>query len=195
MLIHSYPLVLFGCTIVFFHASEICLVLFIEPEEWTCKSALLSPAYLFAMCCGIAEYLTRPFLFPQLFTSSSSSPLCVIIGIGMIIIGETLRKAAWFTARASFTHLIQHERRSKHQLVTTGIYSIVRHPGYLGWMIWAVGTQVLLSNILCSIAFSVVIWRFFHERIPIEEIYLLRMFGNDYRQYRKRVPTRIPGIP
>jgi uncharacterized membrane protein len=33
-------------------------------------------------------------------------------------------------------------------------YRYVRHPGYLGWFIWAVGTQVLLANPVCTLLFA-----------------------------------------
>jgi len=33
-------------------------------------------------------------------------------------------------------------------------YRYVRHPGYLGWLIWAVGTQVLLTNPVCTLLFA-----------------------------------------
>lgn len=189
--IEQVALVLFCVTIVIFHTSEVLLVFCIEPEELTPNSALLSPPYLIAMGCGLAEYLARQKLVPQY----AIWRLSVGVGMVMIIVGESLRKAAWLTAGTSFTHLIKFRRRSEHELVTNGVYSIVRHPGYLGWMIWAVGTQVLLSNIICSIGFTIVAWRFFRERIEIEESYLISMFGDRYEQYRKSVPTRIPGIP
>ena len=35
---------------------------------------------------------------------------------------------------------------------------------------------------------------FFSERIPVEEDALINMFGDDYKKYRERVPTRIPFI-
>lgn len=186
----STPLIVFGITIAIFHISEILLVLAIEPEEFGAKSALFSPPYLIAMCCGVFEYVIRSYFLP-LYSYSSIS---LAIGIVMVIVGEIIRKTAWLTARASFTHLIKDQRRSQHELVSTGIYSVFRHPGYFGWSLWALGTQVVLSNVICTLAFAVVIWRFFRERIEIEEFCLLRMFGNDYREYRNRVPTRIPGI-
>lgn len=33
----------------------------------------------------------------------------------------------------------------------------VRHPGYLGWLLWVTGTQALLCNPLCLLAFPVVV--------------------------------------
>ena len=42
----------------------------------------------------------------------------------------------------------------------------MRHPGYSGFLIWAVGTQVMLCNPLSTVAFTWVLWRFFSKRIP-----------------------------
>jgi protein-S-isoprenylcysteine O-methyltransferase len=63
-----------------------------------------------------------------------------------VILGEAVRKAGQLTAKQCFTHNIATRRRDGHMLVTTGIYRYVRHPGYLGWFIWAVGTQIMLAN-------------------------------------------------
>ena len=35
----------------------------------------------------------------------------------------------------------------------------VRHPGYMGWAIWAVGTQLLLANPACTLAFAAAVSR------------------------------------
>ena len=40
---------------------------------------------------------------------------------------------------------MQERKREEHELVTHGIYGICRHPSYLGWWIFAVGTQVRLN--------------------------------------------------
>lgn len=46
------------------------------------------------------------------------------------------------TAGTSFTHLISYDKRRDHRLVTRGVYSLFRHPSYVGWFWWSVGTQV-----------------------------------------------------
>lgn len=63
------------------------------------------------------------------------------LGLTLVIFGEALRKAGILTARHNFTHVVQLTRRPQHTLVTHGVYAYVRHPGYLGWFIWAVSTQ------------------------------------------------------
>jgi len=60
----------------------------------------------------------------------------------MCIIGDFLRKLAILTARTNFDHTIQTRRSRDHVLVTHGIYSWSRHPAYVGWFWWAIGSQV-----------------------------------------------------
>jgi hypothetical protein len=99
------------------------------------------------------------------------------------------------TAAHNFTHLIQTRRRPQHSLVTQGVYAWVRHPGYTGWAVWAVGTQLLLCNPVCAAGFATAAWRFFAGRIQYEDALLASFFGAAFEQYRAAVPSGIPGVP
>ena len=79
-------------------------------------------------------------------------------------------------------------------MVTSGVFSYVRHPSYVGWFLWSLGTQIVLLNPICLILYGVVSWLFFNERIYIEEHSLLRFFGDDYSDYQKKVPSGIPFV-
>ncbi|KAL0158341.1 hypothetical protein M9458_046417, partial [Cirrhinus mrigala] len=59
--------------------------------------------------------------------------LC-LVGLLMVLCGESLRKAAMLTAGSNFNHI-------SHVLVTTGVYALFRHPSYVGWFYWSIGTQ------------------------------------------------------
>lgn len=98
-------------------------------------------------------------------------------------------------AQHNFTHMIQLRKRPEHTLVTGGVYAWVRHPGYAGWTVWAVGTQLLLCNPLCTVLFAAAAWRFFDRRIRAEDRLLASFFGEAWQQYRGQVPSGIPGIP
>jgi len=98
-------------------------------------------------------------------------------------------------AQHNFTHMIQLRKRPEHTLVTSGVYAWVRHPGYVGWTIWAGGRQRVRCNSLCIPAFVVAAWRFFDRRIRAEERLLASFFGEAWQQYRARVRSGIPGIP
>ena len=78
--------------------------------------------------------------------------------------------------------------------MTSGPYRISRHPSYFGWWMWAVGTQLMLSNWFCTVLWWLAAHQFFKTRIPREEFYLLEFFGDEYIKYAKNVPILIPFI-
>lgn len=81
--------------------------------------------------------------------------------------------------------------RHRQQLVTTGIRSRVRHPIYLGHLCeiigWCVGTGLIALYALA--AFAVITGVLM---IRVEERELEARFGEEYREYRSRVPALIP---
>lgn len=54
--------------------------------------------------------------------------------------------------------------------------------------------QIILVNPLCIFAYTLASWKFFNDRIIIEELTLLSFFGEDYVEYQKKVPTGLPFI-
>ena len=117
-----------------------------------------------------------------------------LLGLVLCIGGEALRKIAMLTAGSNFDHLIRTHREDKHKLVTSGIYGVFRHPSYVGWFYWSIGTQIILCNPLCIVAYALTSWRFFNERVYEEEITLLNFFGDQYVSYQKKVSTGLPFI-
>lgn len=109
-------------------------------------------------------------------------------------VGDLLRKVAMVHAGYSFNHIVQSTKRKDHVLITEGIYGWCRHPSYVGWFYWSVGTQFVLCNPVCGLIYSIVSWKFFDERVLMEEYMLLSFFGEQYRTYQQRVGTGLPGI-
>lgn len=64
-----------------------------------------------------------------------------------------------------------------------------------GWMLWAVGTQLLLCNPVCTLGFATAAWRFFSARIAYEDHLLSSFFGARHERYRANVPSGIPLVP
>ena len=98
------------------------------------------------------------------------------------------------TAGSNFSHVVRHTKASSHQLVTTGIYSVLRHPSYFGYFWWAIGTQLMCGNVVCLLGYAFVLFRFFDRRIKGEEELLVKFFGVEYLTYRGRTWVGIPGI-
>ena len=76
-------------------------------------------------------------------------------------------------------------------LVTTGVYSIVRHPLYLAGVIIFTSQPVITRNWL---AVQVLADVYFIYGALVEEKRLLKRFGEEYRQYMKRVPRFLPRL-
>jgi len=153
----------FAAALVFFHGSEYVLAAaFHGRRNVTATSLLISKQYVLAMSFAMLEHLTEILIFPEVkeywFISN--------IGLLMVLISEIIRKLAVVTAGRAFTHVIRIYHEDQHQLITHGVYRFMRHPGYSGFLIWAVGTQVMLCNPVSTVAFTYVLWRFFSKRIP-----------------------------
>lgn len=142
------------------------------------------------MVCGLIEYGVEKYFVPGIKTQIWLS----YAGLALVIIGEIMRKLAIITAEHNFTHDIKLYHRENHCLITHGIYRFVRHPSYLGFFLWSIGTQVLLCNPICTVGYIVVLWRFFARRIQFEEYYLYQFFGRQYEAYAERVPSGIPFV-
>ncbi|KAK3143786.1 hypothetical protein QOZ80_4AG0304930 [Eleusine coracana subsp. coracana] len=181
----------FAAALVFFHASEYVLAATFHGHcNVTATSLLISKQYVLAMSFAMMEHLTEILLFPEVKEFWFVS----VIGLLMVVIGEIIRKLAVVTAGRAFTHVIRIYHDDHHQLVTHGVYRFMRHPGYFGFLIWAVGTQVMLCNPVSTVAFLLVLWRFFSKRIPYEEFFLRQFFGSEYEEYAEKVHSGLPFI-
>ncbi|KAG8229036.1 hypothetical protein J437_LFUL007591 [Ladona fulva] len=182
------------CFLSFFHYSEYFTTAAVNPRKLSLDSFLLnhSPEYGIAIIISWIEFGVEIWFFPEmkLFLWPWISP----IGLLICLAGETLRKMAMLTARTNFNHIVQNVREEGHTLVTHGIYHYCRHPSYVGWFYWAVGTQLILVNPFCLVAYTLASWRFFRDRVTVEEITLLNFFGEDYYRYQKEVRTGLPFI-
>jgi protein-S-isoprenylcysteine O-methyltransferase len=110
------------------------------------------------------RWLTLPFHIPTILPAISPSVL-VGLGLAMVFIGQLVRSAAMGKAKTNFNHVVQWTKRADHFLVTDGVYAFSRHPSYFGFFWWGLGTQVVLGNRICFVAYAVVLWKFFHHRI------------------------------
>ncbi|KAK2984291.1 hypothetical protein RJ640_003850 [Escallonia rubra] len=180
----------FLSAVIFFHGSEYVLALAIHGPNITLKSLLISKNYLLAMVCSLIEYLVEIYFFPELKEYWYISNL----GLAMVAIGEIIRKLAILTAGQAFTHLIKISHEEHHKLVTHGVYRFVRHPGYCGFFIWSIGTQIMLCNPISTVVFAFVVWQFFSQRIPYEEYFLSQFFGSRYEEYAVGLPSGIPFV-
>ena len=177
----------------FFHFAEFFITAVKQPKVLCYRSYLIdhSVSYTLANLAAWIEFFVESFFFGRSWKHNRSF---FLLGVFTLLVGQFVRSAAMWQCGQNFAHEIMTTRTEGHQLVTNGIYSKLRHPAYFGWFYWSIGTQILLCNPVCAIAYSYVSWKFFAKRIPYEEELLLRFYKDQYTNYMRSSMIGIPFI-
>ncbi|KAK4138333.1 ICMT-domain-containing protein [Trichocladium antarcticum] len=187
----------FAAALALFHFLEFWTTAAYNTRAAETSSFLLTsnwPGYAIAHTFASLECLASTLLWPGA-TWLPFPGARAVLGVALVAVGQAVRTVAMVRAGRSFNHLVQHRRNSGHVLVTGGIYGWLRHPSYFGFFWWALGTQLAMGNAASLVGFAVVMWQFFSGRIRREEESLVRFFGAEYVEYRRRVGTLIPFVP
>lgn len=80
------------------------------------------------------------------------------------------------------------------KLNTTGIYSMVRHPLYLGNFFMWLGPAVITGHFWFVVAFCLFYWVYYERIMYAEEQFLRRKFGETYTTWAASVPAFFPRI-
>jgi len=195
----NIPVPAFLVLVSIFHIIEYSFVVCFHPQDTKFRALMLTPVpmggYSIALIAGLIEYYAESRLWAMMPAFVGSVRLVLlVVGFTLSFLGWAFRSVALFTAKSNFTHLVSTRKERSHMLVKTGVYRLCRHPGYVGWFLWSVSTQLALGNPFCFLAYFYVSFKFFQSRIPGEEAYLVDFFGQDYLQYADQVPCGIPGI-
>lgn len=115
-----------------------------------------------------------------------------VVGLGALVFVTGL-----WTFRRTHKELgrnwsISLEIREKHQLISSGLYAVVRHPMYTSFLLMAVGQMLLLSNWVVGLAGILGFALLFFLRVGKEERLMLEFFGPEYRAYMDRTKRIIP---
>jgi protein-S-isoprenylcysteine O-methyltransferase Ste14 len=113
------------------------------------------------------------------------------LGVILFAGGGLLRLWPVFVLGNRFSGLVAIQK--DHKLVTDGIYSVIRHPSYLGLLVlalgWALAFRSLPGAVLALLMIPPLI-----ARIRSEEALLHSAFGVEYEAYRARTWRLIPGV-
>ncbi|MFH2137913.1 MAG: isoprenylcysteine carboxylmethyltransferase family protein [Candidatus Omnitrophota bacterium] len=102
------------------------------------------------------------------------------IGVWCIILGLIIRLWA-----AGFI-------KKKRELAVAGPYAMVRNPLYLGNFLMGLGFCFFISNLLVSLIYIALFFVFYTGTIRDEELLLTQLFGQEYLDYKDKVPSLFP---
>lgn len=107
------------------------------------------------------------------------------------LIGLTIRVIAVGYA-ADLTSGRNTKQQVAHEINHTGIYSLIRHPLYVGnFLIWF-GLALYTRFYWLTALFVLVYWLYYERIILAEEDYLIGKFGEQYQNYAARVSGLLP---
>lgn len=83
--------------------------------------------------------------------------------------------------------------RSSGKLVTSGLYRFVRHPQYMGLFLITMGMLIQWPTLITVLMWPILIWKYY-GLAKLEEAEMIEAFGEEYVEYRRRVPAFIPRL-
>ncbi|MBV8431724.1 MAG: isoprenylcysteine carboxylmethyltransferase family protein [Solirubrobacterales bacterium] len=112
-------------------------------------------------------------------------------GVALYALGGVLRIVPVFVLGRRFSGLVAIQ--PGHQLVTDGIYAVIRHPSYLGLLVNALGWALAFRSV-AGVVLTALMLVPLTARIRSEERLLSARFGKEYEAYRERTSRLIPGV-
>ena len=167
-------------------------------EEWTKRGQWLfryrGTAPLLLLIPGLGIYLYNQVhpasCFPHVGLAEHAYELiCLAVSLfGLLIRIYTVGHSAKNTSGRNT------RQQRADSLNTTGIYSMVRHPLYLGNFFMWLGPALLTGNPWFILVFCLIYWIYYERIMFAEEQFLRGKFGETYLKWAEEVPAFLPGF-
>ena len=150
------------------------------------------PLFFFIIGLPMIYFGNYDFLFScHLNYQSVFTTIILILSIGVSLFGFIIRAYTIGTTPRG-TSGRNTKKQVANQLNTKGIYSIVRHPLYLGnWLLWA-GLLIFTMNIYLFVIASLLYWIYYERIMFTEERFLEKQFGEQFVNWAQNVPAFLP---
>ena len=113
--------------------------------------------------------------------------IMILIGALLVVIAIILYKLSYKVA------IIDTKKGGSSELITRGIYAHIRHPHYLGGIVWALSFTFFFRSYWVLLVWIISLPMFYYLARS-EEKKLIEKFGEDYLDYKKRVGMFLPRI-
>ena len=136
--------------------------------------------------------LSYPMLRFKYFMGSEAGDqiweiFCLSVGLfGFLIRAITIGHAPAHTSGRNT------KKQVAEKLNTTGMYSIVRHPLYLGNYFMMLGVVLYPRSVWALSIYSLLFWVYYERIMYAEEAFLRRKFGDAYHEWAMKTPAFFP---
>jgi len=114
------------------------------------------------------------------------------IFLGVSILGEIIRILTVGFAPKNTSGRNTVNGQIADELNVTGIYSLLRHPLYLGNFFMWLGPVLFIRSAVATIIFILIYWLYYERIMFAEEQFLRKKFGESYDKWSEKVSSFIP---
>ena len=147
--------------------------------------------YLNFVFCLIISFLCISQKAPFCIRELTLPAYFAKIGMLIIAVGICIRIKAVLTLKKAFTLNVQISK--EQQLITSGMYKLVRHPAYTGSILSLLGVSIALKNIPAILIVAICSFVCYQIRINVEEAVLQKYF-KEYKLYKEKTYKLFPYI-
>ena len=115
------------------------------------------------------------------------------IGFLLAVVGFVICIVARRELATNWANAWEYQIKQNHELVTSGIYGLIRHPIYTGIIVGVVGCELVVNSSLFLPALLIGVWIVYNQAKKEEKL-LEKHFGKAYTDYKKRSKMLIPFI-
>jgi protein-S-isoprenylcysteine O-methyltransferase Ste14 len=156
-----------------------------ERDDLTGEHRLGDTVQLILLVAFVAVWILDSFVVHYGTMLARMIPWYVNIPLGIMLLVLS------FTLSRSGLKMVFGDKRETPHVITQGVFSIVRHPIYLGSILAYAGLSCMTLSIP-SFALLIIIIPFYHYISRYEEKLLIRRFGDEYSKYLRKVPMLLP---
>jgi protein-S-isoprenylcysteine O-methyltransferase Ste14 len=144
------------------------------------------PVILFLLAIPVVIFTDTSYLDP------GAKEILMWVAVSLSILGFIIRAISIGTTPKGTSGRNTKEGQVAESLNTTGIYSIVRHPLYVGNYFMWIGIVLFTFNFEFVVIVTLAFWLYYERIMFAEERFLERKFGDNYMEWASRTPAFIP---
>lgn len=154
---------------------------------WLFRHRSYLPVVLFAL--EIPAIWNHPGLFGNTAPARAWGVGCLLVSLlGLAIraktVGHTPRGTSGRNTRSQIAQALN----------TTGMYSVVRHPLYVGNFFMWLGVALVARSVWLTLVVALAFWLYYERIMLAEEAFLRERFGEGYLEWARRTPAFIPRL-